>query len=75
MAAEDLLAQPTHFAVDETTVSSLTTVQLLLASATPSLSVLVRQRAYSLYTMRKFIFDANATEPSPDECACSSPSD
>ncbi|KAL8281118.1 hypothetical protein RQP46_006476 [Phenoliferia psychrophenolica] len=69
--AVDLLAPELDLdgdmSVDEISVARLSATQLLLASANPHLPVLVRQRAYAIYTTRKMVAESGMTTVRADE--------
>ena len=56
--ADSLLTQVLDFDVDEGSVASLTTVELLLTSTNPAQPILIRQQAFGLYTVRKLVWDS-----------------
>ena len=56
--ADTLLTQAIDFDVDEGSVASLTTVELLLTSTNPAQPILVRQQAFGLYSVRKLVWDS-----------------
>ena len=70
---EELLLEPISFPVTATTVSSLSTQQLAIASLRTDLTVLTRQRAFGLFVTRQLDYDIKDRHRKADrESPCTS---